>query len=70
MVIKGILTYKMNFVFVDTRICDINHLENIDTIVIADPDYQKRVETYLREKIGNEVYLVNLEYIIDTVLNE
>lgn len=68
--ITGILTYKQKFTFADTRICDINNLENIDAIVIADPDYQKRIETYLCEKISNRVRLINLESMIDTLLNE
>lgn len=68
--IKGILTYKKKFTFVDKRICDINNLGNVDAIVIADPDYQKRIETYLREKVSERVQLINLEFIIDTLLRD
>lgn len=68
--IKGILTYK-NISFPTIQKCDINNLDkDIDTIVIADPDYQKRIETYLKEKVQKSVNIINLEYMLDSLLSE
>lgn len=68
--IRGILTYK-NLSFPTIKKSDIDNLDkDIDTIVIADPDYQKRIETYLKEKVQKSVNIINLEYILDSMLSE
>lgn len=67
--VKCVLTYKKNIICSGIEICDIKNLDKmIDAIIIADPDYNKRIERYLAENCEREISLLNIEFIIDTLL--
>lgn len=68
------LSYKNQDVKYSIPNCNMDAFDyEVDAIIISDPDYQKRIEENIKydmEKREKKADIINIEYIVDTIIDE